>query len=239
MPELAAGEVALWQAGLDDPAQPLAALWATLSDDERARAERFRLERDRRRFAVCRGLLRALLAPLTGQAPAELRFRYGAQGKPALDAPGDGGLLRFNVSHSDGVAIYAVTRGREVGVDLEHVRPVRDVEQIAERFFSTPECEALRAVPPPAKLCAFFTCWTRKEAYVKARGEGLGYPLDRFAVTVTPGGPAVLSPAGGADERETAPWSLTGLRQPEGYVAALAVEGHDWRLSSAGWLERS
>jgi 4'-phosphopantetheinyl transferase len=238
MPDLATDEVALWQAALDDPAQ-MAALWGTLSDDERARAERFRFERDRRRFAVCRGYLRALLAPLTGQAPAELRFRYGARGKPALDAAGGGGDLRFNVSHSDGVAIYAVTRGREVGVDLERVRPVRDVEQIAERFFSTPECDALRTVPEEVKLDAFFTCWTRKEAYVKARGEGLGYPLDRFAVSVTPGGPALLAPAGGADESETAPWSLTGLRQPEGYVAALAVEGHNWRLSSAGWPERS
>ena len=238
MPELAPDEVALWQAGLDDPAQLLPELWATLSEDERARAERFRLERDRRRFAVCRGLLRRLLAPLTGLPAEGLRFRYGTRGKPALNA-GEAGDLRFNVSHSDGVALYAVTRGREVGVDLEHVRPVRYVEQIAERFFSTPECEALRAIPAEAKLDAFFTCWTRKEAYVKARGEGLGYPLDRFAVSVTPGGPAVLSPAGGADEQETAPWSLTGLRQPAGYVAALAVEGHNWRLSSAGWLEQS
>jgi 4'-phosphopantetheinyl transferase len=239
MPDLSADEVALWQAGLDDPAQPLPELWALLSDDERARAERFRLERDRRRFAVCRGLLRRLLAPLTGLPPAGLRFRYGASGKPALEAAGAAGDLRFNVSHSDGVALYAVTRGREVGVDLERVRPVRYVEQIAERFFSAPECDALRAVPPDAKLDAFFTCWTRKEAYVKARGEGLGYPLDRFAVTVAPGGPAVLSPAGGADERETAPWSLRGLQQPDGFVAALAVEGHDWRLSSAGWPAQS
>jgi 4'-phosphopantetheinyl transferase len=235
MPEPAVGEVRLWQAPLDDPPRPLALLWETLSADERARANRFRLERDRRRFAACRGLLRALLAPLVGQGPDALRFTYGARGKPALAGQEAADGLRFNVSHSDGVALYAVTRGRELGVDLEHVRPVQYVERIAERFFSTPERDALSGLPADLRLDGFFTCWTRKEAYVKARGEGLGYPLDRFAVTVVPGGEARLWAAGGADERETAPWSLTALPQPDGYIAALAVEGHDWRLSSAGW----
>jgi 4'-phosphopantetheinyl transferase len=237
MRELAADEVQVWQAALDEPAPPVEELAATLSPDERERAARFHFERDRRRFVACRGILRAILAPHAGVAADGVRFRYGPRGKPALEPVDEGRGIRFNVSHSDGIALYALTRGREVGVDVERIRPVEDADRIAERFFSVPEREALRDVPFAARLDAFFTCWTRKEAYVKARGEGLGYPLDRFAVSVTPGTTARLWSAG-ADEQEIARWSLAGLPQAEGYVAALAVEGHGWRLSSAQWPPR-
>jgi 4'-phosphopantetheinyl transferase len=234
--ELAADEVHVWQASLDEPARAVNALAATLSPDERARAERYCFERDRHRFIACRALLRAILARYTGRRPAELRFHYGPLGKPSLPAADD---PSFNVSHSDGLAVYALARGRAVGVDVERIRPVAGADRIAERFFSEPERQALRAVPTARKLEAFFTCWTRKEAYVKARGEGLGHPLDRFAVSLAAGAPARLSAAGAGDERQIARWSLAGLAQSPGYVAALAVEGHDWRLSSAWWPERS
>jgi len=233
MPELAADEVHVWQAALDAPARPLRELAATLSTDERARAERYHFERDRRRFVVCRSLLRDILGRYAGRPAGALRFGYGSSGKPSLPDSD----VRFNVSHSDGVAVYALARGREVGVDVERVRPVSGADRIAERFFSAPERQALRAVPATARTTAFFTCWTRKEAYVKARGEGLGLPLDQFAVSLAPDGPARLWPAGGADAREVARWSLAGLRQDPGYVAALAVEGHGWRLWSAWWPE--
>lgn len=233
MPELASDEVQVWQASLDEAGQP-GELTASLSADERTRAERYHFERDRRRFVACRAILRAILAPHAGVPAGEVRFRYGARGKPALDVPGGGPGIRFNVSHSDGLALFALTRGREVGVDVERIRAVDGADRIAERFFSVPEREALRVLAPAAQLDAFFTCWTRKEAYVKGRGEGLGYPLDLFAVSVTPDAPARLWSAG-ADAAEIARWSLAALPQSDGYVAALAVEGHGWRLSSARW----
>jgi 4'-phosphopantetheinyl transferase len=123
-----------------------------------------------------------------------------------------------------------------VGVDVEKIRPL-DAEVVAERFFSVPEREALREVPPPCRLDAFFTCWTRKEAYVKALGAGLGYPLDGFAVTVVPGAPARMWSTG-PDQREIGRWSVAALEAAPGYVAAVVVEGHGWRLSNAPWPPR-
>jgi 4'-phosphopantetheinyl transferase len=236
MPELAAGEVHVWWASVDETAPPLEELASTLSTDEQERAARFVFDRHRRRFQAARGLLRAILSRYTGRPPGALRFEYGAKGKPSLV---DGGDLRFNVSHSDGMAAYALTRGREIGVDIERIRPLDDPDVIARHFFSAPEQEALRALAPGRKLEGFYTCWTRKEAYVKARGEGLGHPLDRFAVALTPPGPVCLLAAGGADEYDVGRWSLFGLAQHGDYVAALGVEGHGWSLSSAWWPEPS
>jgi 4'-phosphopantetheinyl transferase len=237
MPELAHGEVQLWEASLDQDTRVVEETGYTLSADERARADRYCFDRDRRRFVACRAILRAILSHYVGRPAQALRFRYGPRGKPALES--DGGL-RFNVSHSHGRALFAVAHGREVGVDVERIRPLSGAERIAERFFSPPEVHALRAVPSgTARLESFFTCWTRKEAYVKARGEGLGHPLDGFCVTIRPEAPARLASVGGRDEQEIARWSLAGLPQEPGYVAALAVEGHDWRLSSGRWPELS
>jgi 4'-phosphopantetheinyl transferase len=232
MRELREHEVHVWQTSLDESPAVVEEIGFTLSADERARADRFCFDRDRRRFVACRALLREILAAYTGRRAQDLRFRYGHRGKPALES---GEAIRFNLSHSHGHAVYAVTRGREVGVDLERIRPLSGADRIAERFFSEPEVKELQAVPAEARLSSFFTCWTRKEAYVKARGEGLGHPLDSFAVTLGPETPARISPVGGHDAGEIARWSLAGLAQEPGYVAALAVEGHGWKLSSAWW----
>jgi 4'-phosphopantetheinyl transferase len=231
---LAADEVHVWQVSLDRPDSSVRRLARLLSPDEGARAKRFVIDRVRRRFVVCRGVLRLILGRYTGAAPGQLRFTYGAHGKPAL-APGPGGEVCFNVSHSDGLALYAVARGREIGVDVERLRPLPGAERIAERFFSIPEQAALQALPAERKLEAFYTCWTRKEAYIKARGDGLGHPLDQFAVSIAPGEPARLSPAGDGDGREIARWSLEGLPPAPGYVAALAGRGRGWRLASRQW----
>ena len=236
MTELARHEVRVWEAALDLPAGLLGDLTATLSPDERERAERFVQERHRRRFAACRGIVRAILAGLTGAKAASLSFRYGAHGKPALPDQGEEGL-RFNVSHSEDRALIAVARGREVGVDLERLRPVADAERIAERFFSVPERDALRALPPAARSEGFLTCWTRKEAYVKARGEGLSHPLDAFAVSVAPRSPARLWSAG-ADAGELARWSLAALALDDGFVGALVVDGTGWELTRSTWPSR-
>jgi 4'-phosphopantetheinyl transferase len=196
----------------------------TLSEDERERARRLRFERDRRRFVVARGTLRGLLARYTALDPAALRFQYGRRGKPALAAELNATGLRFNLSHSHELALYAVARGRELGIDVEQRRPDRAEAGIAERFFSPRELEALRALPTERWTEAFFTCWTRKEAYIKAKGAGFGIALDQFDVTVAPGQPAVLL-ATRQDPPDAARWSLHDLHPGDGYAGALAMEG--------------
>jgi 4'-phosphopantetheinyl transferase len=233
---LSTDDVHVWRASLDQPATYVRQLAQILCPDERERAGRFYYDRHRRRFIVRRGLLRMILGRYLGLKPGQLRFRHGPGGKPALLPPPDEGgeALRFNLSHSQELALFAVTRGRELGVDLEYIRPIVAVEQIVAHFFSDRENEAFSALPPNRQLEAFFNCWTRKEAYVKARGGGLALSLKQFAVSLAPGEPAALSCTGG-DPREVAGWSLRALKPGPGYVAALAVEGHDWRLTCWQW----
>jgi 4'-phosphopantetheinyl transferase len=172
-----------------------------------------------------------VLALYTETEPARLRFAYGPQGKPSLqsDEAGDTSL-RFNLAHSHDLALLAVARGREVGVDVEHVRADFASDEVAGHFFSPRETAALRAVPDEAERArAFFRCWTRKEAYVKARGEGLSLPLDGFTVSLAAGEPAALLGCD-ADARETQRWTLINLEPGDGYAAAAAVEGTGWRL---------
>lgn len=229
--DLADQEVHVWRAVLDAPASRLADFAQMLSDDERRRAARFHFERDRAHFIAGRGMLRALLGRYLGAPPASLRFRYGAHGKPELDVPpGADAAFRFNVSHAHGLALYAFTRGRALGVDVERIRDDIEHEAIAERFFSLTEREALRAQPASLRHIAFFACWTRKEAYIKARGEGLSLPLDQFDVSLAPGEPARLLCVANAPH-EVARWSLHELHPGPGYAGALMAEGQFWRLA--------
>ena len=185
-------EVHVWQATLDRTPSELQSLFDSLAADERARAGRFHFDRDRVRFVVARGVLRAILGRYMNRAPVSLSFRYGSHGKPALAGEADGDAICFNLSHSNGVALYAIARHRAVGVDLERIRFDLPVVEIAERFFSRREVAALRMLPSEQQHQAFFCCWTRKEAYIKARGEGLSLPLDQFDVSLAPGEPAAL-----------------------------------------------
>lgn len=158
------------------------ALAGWLRDDERRRAGRFRLARDRRRYVVARGRLRQLLATRLGTHPRSVELSCGAHGKPCL-APGSAAVdLRFNVSHSGDFALFAFCRGREVGVDVEAVQPMQDADAIARQFFSRGELQAYRALAPHDRELGFFTCWTRKEATLKALGVGLQSPLSEFDV---------------------------------------------------------
>jgi 4'-phosphopantetheinyl transferase len=161
-----------------------------------------------------------------------LRFEYGARGKPALggDDSADSALT-FNLSHSHGLAVYAVARGRDVGVDVERIRPGREHDLLAARFFSPQEAAALRAMPDRLRLRAFYACWTRKEAFMKARGEGFALSLRRFSVSVDPDGAPVVDDVEGAPE-EPLRWTLCDLEPGPGYAGALAVEGRSWRLRS-------
>ncbi|HZG52707.1 MAG TPA: 4'-phosphopantetheinyl transferase superfamily protein, partial [Pyrinomonadaceae bacterium] len=184
---LADGEVHLWRASLAQTPDALRRLYSTLAPDESAKAARYHFPRDRDHYIAARGLLRQLLGRYLAQPPHALRFAYGAYGKPSLDGATAAADLRFNLSHSHELALYAFARGREVGIDIEHIRADFADDDIAARFFSAREVSMLRALPARARTSAFFNCWTRKEAYIKARGEGLSHPLDQFDVSLTPG----------------------------------------------------
>jgi 4'-phosphopantetheinyl transferase len=220
---LAANRVDVLCAGLERPADEMASLHATLAEDERERAARFRFEIHRRRFIAARGLLRQALSEYLGIAPAEIRFSYGARGKPAII----GSPLQFNVSHSEELAVYAFSLDMPLGVDVEHVRRLEDLEGIAQRFFSPGEWALIEARPPEERIDAFFRCWTRKEAYIKATGDGLSYPLNEFDVSVN--GPAKMLTIGG-NPAEASQWSMHDLALPEGYVGALAFRGTGFEI---------
>lgn len=229
---LTAADVHLWRLELEQPAVLLRALAGTLSTEEQLRAARFRFDRDRLWFTAARGLLRAVLARYLGVQPAEVRFRYGPKGKPSLAwPPGDSGPVEFNLSHSQHVALCAVARGRRVGVDVERVRSDIECEDVATYAFSLAEQRSLRALAPERRPRAFFTCWTLKEAYIKARGDGLDLPLDQFDVSLDVNVAQRLV-GHRLDPFETARWEVRPIELdlPE-YVAALAVEGRGWELS--------
>ena len=221
--------VHVWRAGTEVPASRLALLYDLLAPDERARADRFHFEKDRRRFTVARGVLRTILGRYLAVEPAAIAFRYGVHGKPALAGTGDPRGVRFNVSHSHRLALYAFGFDRKVGVDVEYMRPNVDIAGLARRSFSPAEARALAALPATQQREAFFDCWTRKEAYVKARGEGISLGLDRFDVTLGPGQPPALLRLEG-NPAEVSRWSMRALDAGEGYKAALVVEGKGWHL---------
>ncbi len=221
-------EVHVWHAHLDDHS---ADSWkSVLTEDEISRADRFHFAKDRNHFVVARGLLRKLLGGYAGVSASELRFTYSEKGKPAL-AETQESSLHFNLAHSHGRAIYAFSIGRELGIDLEFRREDFTGDKIAERFFSPTEIAVLATVPLELKQQAFFDCWTRKEAYIKARGEGLSMPLDEFDVSFAPGAEAALL-RNHKEPAEVARWTMQSIPAPFGYVAALVVSGRGWRVKT-------
>jgi len=233
---LASDAVHVWRVPLTLPATEVHSLQRLLSPDELDRAARFYFEADRQRFIMARGVLRRILSRYLGLEPQQLRFCYSHYGKPDLAPAAGMRPLRFNLSHSHTLALYAVTCGREVGIDVEYLRTNFAHEEIAARFFSARENTTLQTLPPHLRYAAFFTCWTRKEAYIKAHGEGLSLPLEQFDVSLAPGAPAALL-ATRHDPLAASRWSLQELQPGPGYVAALAVEGHGWRLACWQWAE--
>ena len=226
-PRLRDDEIHVWSVELDAAGEE-AALAACLSEEERERASGLLSGTHQRRFVVARGMLRRLLGRYLDQDPSAVTFSRGAHGKPFLQEGG----LHFNVSHTYELALYAIARDREVGVDVEWMRPQVAHEQIAARFFSLEEQEALAQVPDEERQAAFYNIWTRKEAYVKARGDGIAAGLGTFAVSLGAEA-ALLHSDEGRDEVER--WKLMALEPPDGYVAALCGAGVDWRLRSCRW----
>lgn len=227
-------EVHVWAAPLDLPSSAMSELLGALSPEESARARRFHALRDRERYIVAHGALRDILGRYISLAPVDVRLCAAPGGKPALAPVAPGQHLAFNLSHSYELALIAVGSGRQLGVDVERIRAEAPGEAIAERFFASAETAMLRALPPEARLAAFFAGWTRKEAYSKARGDGLRKPLDQFAVIIAPEQPAALL-YDASDPYATSRWSLRTLDVGRAYAAAVAVEGHGWRLRRWLW----
>ncbi len=226
---LGADEVHVWRASLNHSHHRLQHLHGTLVSEEWDRAVRFHFERDGRHYIAARGLLREILSRYLKLSPGSLRFKYTSYGKPYLTDECGGEWLRFNVSHSGELALYAISRQRELGVDIEQVRTNIEHRQIASAFFSEHEIKLLGALPEHLQEEAFFLCWTRKEAYIKGIGEGLSLPLHSFDVSLTPGSPASLLAVRG-DVQEARRWTLRSLEPGPGYFAALVGEGRDWHL---------
>jgi 4'-phosphopantetheinyl transferase len=222
-------EIHVWRVYFDCERDVFHRFEAILTPDEKDRANRFFFERDRSAFVATRAVLRRLLGRYLGDAPAHLLFGYGSLGKPFLRAGPIKSDIQFNVSHSQGLALLAFARGRELGVDVELVRPDFASEEIAERYFSPAEVAELRGLSPELRAEGFFNCWTRKESYIKARGEGLHIPLDSFDVSLTPGQPERLQSA------DRSLWSLRTLRPAPRYVGALVGQGQSWQLRCWEW----
>jgi 4'-phosphopantetheinyl transferase len=239
-------DVHIWWANLDQPPQIVQELEETLSAAELARAKKFAFQRDRSRFVVSHGILRKIFGRYLNTDPAQLEFCHQTWGKPYLSGKFEGSGIRFNFSHAQNMGLYAFTCKREVGVDVEFIRPLPDLDRIASKYFSTNEYpdldriaskyfstneyHLLMTMPECQRVQAFFDCWTRKEAYLKALGVGLTYPTDGFDVFIAPGEAVHLLRTQGYPH-EAGRWRLEAFSPAPGYAASLAVEGHDWRLS--------
>jgi len=218
--------VHLWRVDLDVADNLVEDLRGLLSEDELARADRFVYEIHGARFVVGRGVLRRLLAAYLGAQPESLRFGYGPKGKPRLEQP-DADGLQFNVSHSGGRALIAVSQGREVGVDVERINAERAAEAIARRFFAPAEVAEFLSLPDDERVVGFFNAWTRKEAYMKATGQGLALGLDRFRVSLRPGEQAKLIETAWCRE-DVHRWSMQAFDPGAGFAAAVVAEGDRW-----------
>lgn len=219
---LAPGDVHVWRASLCQPAPRVAWFAHLLSDDERERAGRFFFEQDRRRFIVARGILRVLLSRYLGCNPSHLRFCYGEYGKPSLADMAPEHTLCFNMSHSHNLALYACAWNQAMGIDLERIRPVSDDERIVRRYFSAREYAVFQSLVPEQRQQAFFNGWTRKEAWLKARGVGLANHLGHVEVSLRPDEPAALLHIAGESCED---WYIQALSPARGYTAALVVQG--------------
>jgi 4'-phosphopantetheinyl transferase len=231
-PILLSNEVHVWRAVRVQVWRQLEDFYRLLSTDEKGRADKFYFDKDREHFIVSRGMLRRILGLYLERDPKQLRFCYNSYGKPFLESLG--GNLRFNLSHSQGIVLLAIAGEREVGIDVEQIRSQVIDESIAERFFSAYEVATLRELPFQQQAEAFFNCWTRKEAYIKARGEGLSCPLHSFDVSLKPGEPAVLL-ATRVGPQEITRWQFVELSPGVNFKAALVAERQDWQPKCWQW----
>ena len=235
---LGENEVHLWIVSLADASQQLSYFTSILSADEKERVRRFRKISDRKRYVVARGLLRRFLGRYGAGAPDRLQFTYNAFGKPSLFSAEPQTVLNFSVSHSEDQALFGFARGRRIGVDLEYVRPDINVVGLARSYFSPDEFRRFSCLRASEQCVAFYRGWTRKEAYLKALGEGLSFGIDRVEVTFLPHEPAMLNKVfgmpGGSEN-----WTLKDLLLAPSYLGAAAVEGRSVTFKSSQLIDRS
>ena len=227
-------EVHVWIAFLDRRQSELSFFQSILAQDEISRADRFHFQKDRERFVAGRGILRMILSSYVGVAPGEILFTYGNHGKPWLSRQDGRAGVQFNLAHSDGTAIYAITLNGAVGVDIESIKYQIPFKDIAEHFFSAAEQTALRGLPQEMQRIAFYKCWTRKEAFIKALGDGLTCPLADFDVSLVPGQPARLLNVGWAPE-EASRWCIKDIDAVPGFSAAMVFSGSQCRMHVSQW----
>jgi len=237
-PPLNAGQVHVWLLNQNLAPDRIEGLRTVLTADEIERADRFKFDKHRRRFAACRGQVREILSRYLGDDPQQIAFEYGPKGKPALAAAWSASELEFNVSNSEELALLAVALRRPLGVDIEFIKPPHDFEAIARHFFAPEEIAVLDSLAGDARLAGFFDCWTRKEAVLKAVGEGLSIPLNQVIVTVAPGEPAAVlkfQPESG----EQPEWWMENLVPHPGYAAAIAAQGGALETHCWQWMSTS
>jgi 4'-phosphopantetheinyl transferase len=224
-------QVDIWRVLLDPYSGSVTFFESTLSAEESGRAARFHFQADRDRFILAHGCLRAILARYLHCEPRQVDFSAGEFGKPALAPPQE---LNFNLSHSGDIALIAIARQHNIGIDVERIRPEMEIESIASRFFSQAEISELMALPPDQREIGFFHGWTRKEAYIKAQGSGLSLPLDSFDVSLAPGEPTALQSTR-PDAAEADRWTLISIDVSPGYAGALAVRGRGLEFRYWNW----
>jgi 4'-phosphopantetheinyl transferase len=226
--------VHIWASSLDKPAACTSSLGSILSVDERKRSQQFKFEADRTRFIAGRGLLRNILGAYVQTDPAKLSFTYSPRGKPNLGTTPEQGTLHFNVAHSKDLILIALTRACAVGIDVEWIHPMNDAEDIAARFFSPRESAKLMALANDQRNPAFFNLWTRKEAWLKATGDGISEMLNQVEVSCVPDEPArVLAISGNVEAAQR--WTMLGLSPAPGFAAAVAAEAKDLQFSCWQW----
>ncbi len=232
--KLVNAKVHIWHASLEQPLEVVQSLEAVLSQEERQRARQFRYEEHRRSFVVSRGILRNLLSRYTSLKPDQVKFKYTLAGKPHLaNAEGNSDIC-FNLSHAGMLVLYAFSWGRQVGIDVECIRPMDEMDQVAAMNFAPGEYREYRMLSSQDKLRAFYNGWTRKEAFIKATGDGLSFPLQEIEVSLRQYEPAQLWALHGSRE-EAKRWSLHDVKTWDGYAAALVVEGNDHTISHKQW----
>jgi 4'-phosphopantetheinyl transferase len=233
---VAGTRVHVWHASLEQPAEVVRTLEAVLSEEERGRADRFRYQEHRRSFIVSRGILRNLLYRYTGIRADQIQFKYNLAGKPFLAAEEMVPEIHFNLSHAGNLVLYAFSWGLPVGIDVECIRPMEDMDRVAEMSFSTGEYARFQKIGKQDRLRAFYNCWTRKEAFIKAIGDGMSFPLQEFEVSLEPDRPAELLSIQGSVEKANH-WAMHDLKTRDGYTAALVVQGKDHLISNKQWTD--
>jgi len=232
--KLTTAKVQIWQASLEQPVEVIQKLEALLSEEEAQRANRLRYRQHRQFFIARRGILRHLLSQHTGADPEKIQLVYTQSGKPLLSSLDETSDICFNLAHSGRLGVYVFTRGRRVGIDLEAIRFVNEMDRVAEMNFSPEEYRKFETIGEGERSAAFYRCWTRKEAFLKAVGDSVSCPLQEFEVSLEPGAPAELLAVRGSKE-QAQKWSMHDLRIQDGYAASLVVEGDGYSISHKQW----